>query len=134
MSKKDAIAAKFALGELTIEDLLPALRKISLISTAKKDGDYWGVPVYYNNWSVRDTFTVTNSDGETEEEQDDNGDFILYKTDDFEDTEGPTFKMKTKVKLKGNTILLTDDHWTEYSLELHREFNLQNLLLPANKT
>lgn len=36
MSKKDAIAAKFALGELTIEDLLPALRKISLISAAKK--------------------------------------------------------------------------------------------------
>ena len=120
---KDVVATKLALGELTLEDLLPILRKVSVIIATHEDNEY--ITNTYDSWNTRTTFTVTNSDGETEEEQEDNGDFTLFNID----KEGPTFKLKNKIKLQGNRIYATDDDFQKYILELHREFDLQKLLL-----
>lgn len=123
----NVVATKFALGELTLEDLLPILRKVSVIVATHEDNEY--ITTTYDSWNTRTTFTVTNSDGETEEEQEDNGDFTLFNID----KEGPTFKLKNKIKLQGNRIYATDDDFQKYILELHREFDLQRLLLKNDR-
>jgi hypothetical protein len=114
---KDETRAKLVFDELTLEDLIKVFRKKAEIIVATKE-DYYTET--YDAWDTRTTFSVTNSDGETEEEQDDNGDFVLFN----ENSEGPTFKLKQKVKLKGNKVYLVDDHYHEYTLELYKALDL----------
>lgn len=127
--KREAIHAKFVFNELTLEDLIPVFRKSASIIVATQEDCAGGNA--YDCWdTIKKTFYVTNSDGETEEEeQDDDGEFVLFS----EDSEGPTFWLKQKVRLEGNRVWLVDDNFQKYTLDFYKDLNLEKMLMPKEE-
>lgn len=123
---KSATKAKYVFGQLSLRDIIPILKKTSLIycyDNNKKDYP----PKVYNSWHIEKTKTWSNitcdGDYETETEELTNPEFHLRHYDDFHDEQGPTFYYNQLVKIKENQVEIDN-----YVLVLHKELNIENIL------
>lgn len=115
--------AKYVFDELTLEDLMPTLRKTRTVR-ATQGGHHTTV---YTSWELRKEYLSTSGEGETVTESYDNPELILHS----DDREGPTFGIKDKIRIKNGKITAKDFNGTEYELELLERIDLDREIMSA---
>jgi hypothetical protein len=111
----EEITAKHVFDELYLRDILPILRNVTLIECQEKDK----ASCLYNSWFVEDTFSTTDSDGDSVTESMDPILHLYYDDRIAKEEIGPTIRDQ-KIKIRENKV-----HVGDLTMIFHTRYDME---------